>query len=286
MLLGAHMSIAGGVDKALVRGGALGCEAVQIFLKSNMQWRGHAIGEAERERFFAHRAAGGIKAVFAHDCYLINLASPDDRVYEKSQMALLDELMRAELLRLPYIVMHPGAHLGSGVRAGIRRLADALNRLLRAHRGGSVSILLETTSGQGTSVGYRFEQIAEIIEGIKNRARVGVCVDTCHVFAAGYDLRTPASYRETFREIERIIGLKRVKVFHLNDSRKPLGARIDRHEHIGKGYLGLDAFRLLLNDERFRDVPMVLETPKGKGDRYDRRNLATLRRLVRGKLRS
>jgi deoxyribonuclease-4 len=280
MLLGAHMSIAGGLDKALERGAALGCEAVQIFLKSNMQWRGRRIGEAERARFFANRAASGIRVVFAHDCYLINVASPDDRVYERSREALADELERAEDLQLPYLVMHPGAHLGSGERAGMRRIAEAINAVLGARLGGNVRILLETTSGQGTVVGYRFEQLAEIIEATRHRDRVGACVDTCHIFAAGYDLRTRTAYRKTFREIERTIGLELVKVFHLNDSRRALGSRIDRHEHIGKGYLGLEAFKLLLHDERFHDVPMVLETPKGKDARYDRRNLATLRRLA------
>jgi deoxyribonuclease-4 len=193
---------------------------------------------------------------------------------------MLDELHRAELLKLPFLIIHPGAHLGAGERTGILRIAEALNALFLRHKDAKVKILLETTAGQGSSIGHRFEQLAEIIAAVTIKRRVGICLDTNHVFAAGYDIRSPASYRETFKQFDKIIGLDKLMAFHLNDSLKPLGSHIDRHEHIGKGYLGSEPFRLLLTDKRFNNIPMVLETPKGKNNLNDKRNLAILRKLA------
>lgn len=274
------MSIAGGLEKALERGRSIGCQTIQIFTKNNNQWRGKALSDVEAGRFCQVRAQSGIYPVFAHDCYLINLASPDREVHRKSLAAFLDELQRCERLGLQYLVTHPGAHLGSGEDRGIRRVAESLNRLHQKTPGFQVQVLLEITAGQGTSLGYRFEHLAEIISRTEQPERLGVCFDTCHALAAGYDLRNQASYRKVMKDFDQIIGLERLRVFHLNDSRKPLGSRVDRHEHIGKGQVGLEAFRLILNDRRFRQVPKVLETPKGEDMAEDKVNLSVLQSLV------
>jgi deoxyribonuclease-4 len=219
-----------------------------------------------------------IKVALAHDSYLINLGSPVAETLRKSLEAFADEMERCELLGIPYLVFHPGSHLGVGEAAGLQRVAASINRVLHQKKGAATQVLLETTAGQGTSLGYRFEQLAAILAEIEVEDRVGVCVDTCHLFAAGYDFRTRAAYDVTFHQLDQVIGLKRVKAFHLNDSKKTLGSRVDRHENIGKGELGLDPFRFLLNDPRFACLPMVLETPGGN-DAY-RRDLKTLKGLV------
>ncbi len=280
MFLGAHMSIAGGVDKAILRGDAIGCTAIQIFLKYNTRWRGKPISQNERAAFFANQKKTGLTRCIAHNCYLINLASPDDVIYAKSLAAMLDELERAAFLRIGFLVIHPGSHRGSGEAAGIKKIAHSINLLLEKTKGFRVKILLETVAGQGTGIGYRFEQLADIIGRVKNRRRIGVCLDTAHIFAAGYDIRTKATYEVTIKEFDRTIGLKRICAFHLNDSKKPLGSRIDRHEHIGHGFIGLDAFRFLLNDERFSEIPQILETPKGPGLLCDVENLRVLKSLI------
>ena len=222
----------------------------------------------------------GSKTIVAHNCYLINLASPDEIVYSKSLNAMRDEMRRAGRLRIPGLVIHPGAHTGCGEKEGMDRIARSLNLLLEGTRDSRVSILLETTAGQGTCIGYRFEQLAEIIGRIKVRRRIGVCLDTAHIFAAGYDIRTKKAYEQTLREWDRVIGLKRIAVIHVNDSRKPLGSRLDRHEHIGRGMIGLDAFRFIMNDERFAAVPKILETPKEPDPQADLKNLSLLRSLI------
>ncbi len=285
--LGAHMSIAGGVDRAPLRGRQVGCDTIQLFTKSNRQWRAKRLSDQEVEAFKANLAATGIGPVVAHDCYLVNLASPRGSMWKRSVAAFREELVRAERLGIPYLVTHPGSHGGAGEADGTRRVAEALNVLHAAlPRRGGVQVLLETTAGQGTSLGSRFEQLAAILAQVEQADRVGVCLDTCHVFAAGYDLRSPDGYRKTLDQMEACLGLARLKAIHLNDSKGELGSRVDRHDHIGKGRLGLAAFRRILNDPRLRHVPMILETPKDDDPvRADRRNLARLRRLLNGAAR-
>ena len=275
------MSIAGGVDKAPLRGRQTGCDAIQIFTKSNRQWRARPLGDDEVAAFRANLKAAGIGPVVAHDCYLLNLAAPVAAVWKRSVAAFRDELERAERLGIPYLVTHPGSHLSASETDGMARVAEALNVLHAALPRHRVRILLETTAGQGTSLGHRFEQLAAILEQVESADRVGLCLDTCHLFAAGYDIRSLAGYRETMRALLMCGGHVRVKAIHLNDSRQGLGSRVDRHAHIGEGCLGAAAFRLFLNDSRFRAVPMILETPKDEDFvAADRRNLARLRRLL------
>ncbi|MER3436825.1 MAG: deoxyribonuclease IV [Chloroflexota bacterium] len=281
--LGAHVSIAGGHDLAVDRAAALGMTAFQVFTKNANQWSAKPIDQETALRFRAKRDELGIarECVVAHDSYLINIASPDDALWEKSRLALLDELERCDLLDIPYLVMHPGGHMGAGEEAGIRRIAEAINRIHSERPHGRAAILLETTAGQGTTLGKTFEEIASMIERIEDQTRVGVCFDTCHVFVAGYDLRDAAAYESTMHAFDEVIGFDWLRVFHLNDSVKGLGSRIDRHAGIGEGALGLTPFELLLNDERFSGLPGILETPKGKDDAEDRKNLAVLRSLIR-----
>ncbi|HZI94933.1 MAG TPA: deoxyribonuclease IV [Patescibacteria group bacterium] len=281
-ILGAHMSIAGGVDLAVGRGADVGCDAIQIFTKSSNQWKAKPLAPEEVLRFKTGLVERKIAPAVAHDCYLINMASPDDALYEKSIASFGEELDRCEILGVPYLVTHPGSHVGSGEEAGIARIAGALDRLLRDRPGQRVKVLLETTAGQGSSVGHKFEHLRAILDRLVSPERVGVCIDTCHVFAAGYDLRTEKGYHEVMTSFDRIVGLDRVRAFHLNDCKKDLGCRVDRHEQIGAGYLGADAFKWLMNDSRFDDVPMILETPKGADCAEDRVNLALLRSLVDG----
>lgn len=281
--LGAHISISGGIWKALERGRALGCDTVQIFTKNARSWRAKALTEEEIEEFLKVKESTGIDPVVAHDTYLINLASPKEDVYSRSIEALWEELKRASALRIPYLVMHPGAHLGSGEEEGLYRIARAINLIHQRGPDLGVMILLEITAGQESSLGCSFEQLARIVEMLEEDQRVGICFDTCHAFAAGYDLSSEEGYQKTFEELDDVLGLERLKVIHLNDSKAPCGSRIDRHEHIGRGEIGLEAFRRLLNDERFADLPFIIETPKGKtseGEDWDRVNLSTLRSLL------
>jgi deoxyribonuclease-4 len=279
MNLGAHQSIAGGVDRALERGLSIGCRAVQLFTKNNNQWAGKAIGPEEAARF--REAARAFRAEFliAHVAYLINLASPGGEVKRKSLPAFRDELERAELLGLAGVVFHPGSHLGDGEGMGIRRIAAALDRVFRETRGFRVRALLETTAGQGTGIGHRFEHLDAIRARVREPERLGVCLDTCHVFAAGYSIHERKGFLETMRAFDRILGLESLRAVHLNDSMKPLGSRRDRHAHIGEGEIGLDGFRFFVNDRRLRKVPMVLETPKSEDLHEDVKNLRVLRSL-------
>jgi deoxyribonuclease-4 len=274
------MSIAGGLHKAFDRGLQVHCNTIQIFLKNSNQWKAKALTEEDRRLFREAQRRSGISPVLAHDSYLINLASPDPTLYKKSLDAFVGEMERANLLGVPYLVLHPGAHTGDGAGAGIQRVAKALNLALK-QAPPPITLLLENTAGQGSSLGSRFEELAAILDRITEEDRVGFCLDTCHAFAAGYDMRTEDGYDRTMREFDRLIGIEKIRAFHVNDSKKDLGSRVDRHCHIGKGFLGLAAFRLLVNDARFAEIPKILETPKGEGDREDRRNLATLRRLIR-----
>jgi deoxyribonuclease-4 len=274
------MSIAGGLHKAFDRGLQVHCNTIQIFLKNSNQWKAKALTEEDRRLVREAQRRSGISPVLAHDSYLINLASPDPTLYKKSLDAFVGEMERANLLGVPYLVLHPGAHTGDGAGAGIQRVAKALNLALK-QAPPPITLLLENTAGQGSSLGSRFEELAAILDRITEEDRVGFCLDTCHAFAAGYDMRTEDGYDRTMREFDRLIGIEKIRAFHVNDSKKDLGSRVDRHCHIGKGFLGLAAFRLLVNDARFAEIPKILETPKGEGDREDRRNLATIRRLIR-----
>ena len=277
-ILGAHMSIAGGVDKAIARGMKVGCDALQIFTKNASQWRAKPLGDEEIRLFRQAWEESAIGPVAAHDSYLINLASPDEAVWRRSIEAFGDELRRCALLGVPDLVMHPGAPLESGEEAGIARVAAAFRELLETAPEG-VRVLVENTAGQGSNIGHRFEQLAAILAGLPEE-RFGVCFDTCHAFAAGYDLSTPEGYRRVMAEFDDRIGLGRIALFHLNDCKKGCGCRVDRHEHIGEGAIGREGFRALLKDERFQAIPKILETPKGDNDEMDARNLALLRELA------
>jgi deoxyribonuclease-4 len=279
--LGAHMSIAGGLHLALERGQALGCFAVQIFVKNQRQWAAPPLRDDDVRAFRAARRSSGVRAVFAHASYLINLASPDPVAWQRAVSFFTDELERAEALGLACVAIHPGSHLGTGTEAGLDRVAEAVAEVLRRTRGYRVRVALENTAGGGGSVGRTFAELGALLTRLQGARRVGVCVDTCHLFAAGYDLRSAAGYEAAMEECAREVGISRVLAFHLNDARAPLGSGLDRHEHIGRGHLGLPAFRLLLNDPRFAAVPKVLETPKEPEPEADLRNLATLRRLRR-----
>ena len=276
-LLGAHVSTSGGVDKAPANGKGLGCDAIQVFTRNQMQWRARPLSELEIAGFRKGLKECVIQTTVSHDSYLINLGSHEPVTLQKSLEAFADEIERCEQLGISFLVFHPGSHVGSGEAAGLQRIADSLNAVLGQKPKYRTQVLLENTAGQGSNLGYRFEQLAAILAKTENPNRLGVCLDTCHLFASGYDLRTRTTYEATFKEFDAIVGLGRVKVFHLNDSKKSLGSRVDRHENIGKGELGLEPFRFLLNDPRFAGLPMLLETPGG--DEAYRIDLTTLRSL-------
>lgn len=282
-ILGAHESIAGGYHKAVEQARRFGCDCVQLFTKNNNQWAAKPITPDEAQRFRRALAEFAITHPIAHDAYLINLASPDRRLWRRSIDAFVVEMRRAEMLGIPYVVTHPGAHTTGSEAQGLRRIVWALDQIHGQTRDLGVRCLLETTAGQGSAIGWRFEQLATLLDRVKEPDRLGVCFDTCHVFAAGYPLGTQKEYRATMRAFNRTVGLKQIKAFHLNDSRRALGCRVDRHAHIGQGEMGLEPFRHLLNDRRFRKVPMYLETPKGQknGVDWDVINLKTLRGLIR-----
>lgn len=279
--LGAHMSIAGGIHKAPARGTRVGCGVIQVFTQNSNQWRGKMPTDGEAALFREQWEAAGLHEIVAHDIYLINLAAPPGETRDKSLAAFREEMERCARLGIGMIVMHPGAHLGDGEETGIRRICEAFDRLIPAVPEFAGVILLETTAGQGTSLGHTFEHLAAIIAGTAFPDRFAVCFDTCHAFAAGYDFTTGEGYRRVFAEFDRLVGLDRLRCFHLNDSRKGLNSRVDRHEHIGRGMMGLEPFRLLMNDGRFTTVPKILETPKGDDDEFDVMNLNTLRGLAR-----
>jgi deoxyribonuclease IV len=281
-LLGAHQSIAGGVDKALARGQETGCDTIQIFVKSPNRWVSKALTEEDVVAFQQAVETTGIWPVFAHSLYLVNLATPDDTLWAKSVAALGDDLDRCEQLGLPGLVVHPGSHMGSGETAGIARIVAALNGTHARLPGYRVQVWLETTAGQGHHLGYEFAQLRAMIDGVQAPERLGVCFDTAHAFAAGYELRTREGYEATWQDFDRILGLDRLRAIHLNDSQRDLGSRVDRHDHIGKGLLGLEPFRWLLNDPRMAGIPMTLETDKGPDLAEDRENLAVLRSLISG----
>jgi deoxyribonuclease-4 len=283
VLLGAHESTAGGVEKALERGLEVGCDTIQIFVKPPNRWAAKALEEENVTAFKGAVAETGIWPVFAHSLYLINLASPEDDLWHKSLDALADDLERCEMLGLPGLVLHPGSHKGSGEEAGLARIAAGLDELHARLPGYAAQVWLEVTAGQGDHLGYTFEHLRAMIDAVKEPERLGVCFDTAHAFAAGYELRTREGFDATWAEFDRVLGLDRLKAIHLNDSKKVLGSRVDRHEHIGQGELGLEPFRFLLNDPRFHGIPMTLETDKGPDLAEDKENLAVLRSLIGGR---
>jgi deoxyribonuclease IV len=282
------MSVAGGLPRAVERAVAHRCDALQIFAKNASQWRGRPLPPEEIREFRAKVKASGIAPVVSHGSYLINLASGDSALRRQSIEAMGDELDRAEALGLLGVVLHPGCYTAGNEADGLALVAEALLELLRARRRGRTMVLLEHTAGQGTALGATFEQLASIIAKMNDHPRVGVCLDTCHLLASGYDVCSPEGYAATFKQFGRLVGFERLKAFHLNDSKRPLGSRVDRHEHIGDGCLGLEPFRRIVNDRRFRHLPMLLETPKAQGkakgaiavDPLDEKNLNTLRALA------
>lgn len=282
-ILGAHMSISGGCHKAVGRAVDVGCECVQIFSKNGNQWRAKPLTEKDGQLFAEAMEEHGIAHPIIHDSYLINLASPDNSLWKKSIDAFIEELHRADVLDIPYVVTHPGSFTTSDEKSGIARIIEALDIVHDRAEDVAAICLLETTAGQGTNLGHTFEQLATMLEGIENPDRLGVCFDTCHVFAAGYPMAERKDYLATFESFDQLIGLDRIKAFHINDSRREQGSHVDRHAHIGHGEMGLEPFRHLINDRRFSKTPMYLETPKGEenGKDWDVVNLGVLRGLVK-----
>lgn len=278
MFLGAHVSIAGGVQNAPSNGVRIGCDVIQVFTKNQRQWAAKPYAKEEIEGFRKNYAASGLRGVVAHASYLLNLASPDDALWKKSREALLDEAVRCDQLGITDLVFHPGAHMRTGVERGVKRIAEAMAWVLGQAPDGRVRLVPETMAGQGSTIGDRFKDLAEILDRAGDKNRSAVCFDTCHVFAAGHDLSTPEGYEQTMRDFDRAIGLGRLTVFQLNDSKGPFGCRVDRHEDIGKGHIGKAGFALLMNDRRFETRPMALETP-GDDEGY-RENLRVLRGLI------
>lgn len=276
--IGVHCSISGGLYKALQKAVDLKIEAVQIFLKNSNRWEAKPYSDKEIELFTDMRASLPGLDIFAHSGYLINLAGIGD-VRTKSIEALSDELKRAEQMRIDYLVLHPGSHGGRGLDYGIKAAADNLNIVLQSSR--TAMILLETTAGQGSSIGHRFEHIRAIIDNTAYPDRLGVCLDTCHIFAAGYDISQKEGYKQVLSDFQSILGFDTLKLIHLNDSKKQCGSLVDRHEHIGKGYIGAEGFRMLLNDPKLKTIPMILETPKGEDDTADKTNLKKIRHLIK-----
>ena len=282
-LLGAHMSIAGGYYRSVEIARDAGCDCVQLFTKNNNQWRAKPITDTAATEFRRALRRLKIKKPLSHTSYLLNLASPDNELRKKSVDALVVELSRAEQLGIPYVVMHPGSYTTGTEKGGLRKIIQGLDSTHRKAPNCKSKVLLETTAGQGTNLGWKFRHLATILDGVKDPERLGVCVDTCHIFAAGYALESVTDYTATMHELNSIIGIKMVRAIHLNDSKRELGSRIDRHQHIGRGKMGLEPFRHLLNDRRFRNVPMYLETAKGEedGEDLDMINLRVLRGLIK-----
>ena len=278
--LGAHMSIAGGLHYAPERGTKAGCGVIQLFTQNSNQWRGKPIPDADVELFRQKWAEAGLHEIVSHDIYLINLAAAPGEVRDKSLAGFQEEMVRCARLGINKIVMHPGSHNGDGEALGLKRVIEAFDLIINDTPAYTGKILLETTAGQGTNLGYSFEHLQAIITGSAYPERFAVCFDTCHTFAAGYDITSEAGYEAVWAEFDRIVGLERLQCFHINDSKKGLNCHVDRHEHIGRGAMGLEGFRLIMNDPRFTKIPKILETPKGDNDEMDEVNLTLLRGLV------
>ena len=280
MNLGAHISIANGLDLIFERAAQVKANAIQIFVTNQNQWSTRVLKDEEVEKFFQLREEYKPFAIMAHSRYLINLCSSDPEKEEKSLRAFSDELQLCELLKIPYLVLHPGSYLDQTAEWGLQKIVENIDLTIEKFPGLQTVVLLETTAGQGTNLGYKFEHLAYLIKNSKYPQNLAVCFDTCHTYAAGYDLRE--HYEDVFNEYDSILGLATIKAFHLNDTKKGLAAKVDRHEHIGKGVLGIEPFRRLMNDDRFNQIPMILETPKGDNDEMDISNLQTLRSLRKG----
>jgi len=280
LFLGAHVSISGGVYNAFTRAEKCGCDTIQIFVKSSNQWAAKPFTPEELSQYHIEQKRTGIKPVIGHASYLINVASPDEALRHKSRESLLLEIERCEKLAIPYLVLHPGSYTESDEQAGMAAVVESLDWVFDRTAGYQAKIALETTAGQGTNLGYRFEQLAEIIAKSASPKRLAVCVDTCHIHAAGYDISSEKGYKQTMDEFERIIGFDKLAVIHLNDTQNERGSKVDRHHHIGQGQLGEKAFRFIMQDKRFRKIPKILETPKGDDDVMDKVNLDLLRKLA------
>lgn len=278
-LIGAHESIAGGLHTAFERAASVGCRALQIFTKNSNRWDARPLSAHDIANYKTSALKSTIRPVIAHSSYLINLCARDLRLLNKSRRAFVDELARCETLSIPYLNFHPGSHTGAGASDGIKRIIESLDRAHEETEGFRVLSVLETTAGQGTSIGHRFEQLRQIIDGAHDPERISVCIDTCHIFAAGYDISTETGYQRTMDDFLDIIGLDKLVVIHANDSKKGLGSRVDRHEHIGRGAIGRVGFRCLMRDERLRKIPKIIETPKGVDLWEDKMNLGVLNRL-------
>lgn len=277
MRLGAHISVAGGVDLAIARGEELKCDAIQIFNKNNNQWKAFVLADDVVRRYHRALKTGNIHPVVSHSSYLINLATADDALWRKSIASFEEELERCDRLKIPFLVVHPGSHMGAGEDFGIRRVAAALDDIY-SRRHFKAMTCIEHTAGQGNHIGYKFEHLAAIRAQTRARRKVGICLDTCHLFAAGYDYRTPEKYAALMRDFDRIVGIRHIKCFHFNDSKTPLGSRVDRHAAIGKGKIGRSGFRSFLTDPRFREHAGLIETPTDGTGKDERRNLSLLRR--------
>lgn len=275
------MSTSGGIHTAVDRATSIGCTALQVFTKNNNQWSAKPLAPDEIENYKTKIAAATITPVLAHDSYLINLCAVNPDILERSRKSLVDELSRCEQLGIQLLNFHPGAHGGAGEEEGIKRIIESLDIVHAETKGFNVLSVVEATAGQGTAVGYRFEHLAQILDGVRAPERMAVCIDTCHIFAAGYEIRTAEGYEKTFEEFDRLIGLEHIVAFHCNDSKKDFGSHVDRHEHIGKGMIGLDGFSLLMNDKRFAAIPKILETPKSQDLHEDVENLKALKSLVK-----
>jgi deoxyribonuclease-4 len=280
LLLGAHVSISGGVFNAPYNGREATCDVVQIFTKSSNQWKAKKLTDEDAKKFDDAQKETGVRVVCAHDSYLVNLASPDKNLFQKSYDAFLEEMHRCDFLGIPNLVMHPGSHVGSGEETGLQKIVDAFNRMFDSDPDGKVTICIETTAGQGTNLGYSFEQLADIIAGVENKTRMGICLDTCHIFTAGYAISTEKEYQATMKLFDDTLGLDRLKIIHFNDSKKEFASRVDRHAHIGKGFIGKKPFGFFVNDRRLAKVPKILETPK-ESAKEDIENLKILRSLIR-----
>ncbi len=276
LLIGLHMSIAGGLHLAFERGASIGCKTIQIFTKSSNQWKSKPITDEELKLYKAAERKSKIHPVAAHDSYLINLCAAENELLKRSRHAFIDELQRCEVLGIPYLIFHPGSHVGAGESEGIKKIVESLNMAHEQTLRFKVKSVLETTAGQGTAVGYKFEHLRKIIDSVDDAKRIAVCLDTNHIFSAGYDIRTESEYIKTFNEFDAVIGLERLVVIHCNDSKKEFGSRVDRHEHIGKGAIGKDAFGYIMRDKRLSKIPKILETPKGVDMMEDKMNMKLL----------
>lgn len=281
MLLGAHESNAGGAFNAIYRGQKATCDTIQMFNKANSQWRAKPIEQDELDKFFKAIEETKITVSCSHASYLINLASPDKDLNVKSYESFKLEMERCAMLKIPNLVVHPGSHVGSGEQEGMDRIIANLKKLFAELKNNTVTVCLEATAGQGSNLGYTFEQLAYMIAGVKDKTHIGVCVDTCHIFAAGYPISDPADYKATMKKFEEVVGLDRLRILHLNDSKKGLGDKVDRHEHIGEGKIGIEGFRNILNDRKLSKIPMIIETPKEEDLEEDIKNLALLRSLIK-----